>query len=67
MKEVSAEQYTGFGSCRSLVEFERDLKMKKITRRNRVSQDIEVILRPKEFMDHMIALRLQLNGHSRVD
>lgn len=64
MKEVPTEKYTGFGSCRRLEEFERDLKMKKILRRNQIAQEIEVILKPKEFVDYMMALRSQLNNCS---
>lgn len=62
MREVSADRYTGFGSCRHLEEFERDLKMKKILRRNRIAQETEVILKPKEFINHMMVLRSQLNN-----
>jgi len=58
------EAYTGFSACKFLVEFENELKRKKINRRGSISEGVEAILKPKEFIDFMEGLRAELK-HAR--
>lgn len=54
-------QYTGFASCKITENYQRMLKLMKITRNNFVKQSKEPIIRPKVYLYNMEAIREKLS------
>lgn len=69
MRETYNGKYTGFNTCKYLIMFEDQLKIKRISRRNRISSEIEVILKPSEYEKTMRHLRKSLEDRieSKLD
>jgi hypothetical protein len=56
-----SDEYTGFSNCKFIAEFERELRLKRITRKNNVKLSTEAILNPKKFLKHIEDIRSKLD------
>lgn len=61
------DEYTGFRNCKYVVEFENELKLKRIMRKNTIKQSTEAILDPGRFLEHITEIRSQLKYRQRSD
>ena len=58
--------YTGFTSCKIAENYQRMLKIMKITRNNSLKQSKEPIVRPKVYLYNMEAIREKLNRKNTI-